>query len=112
MLTGLHGCKLHHGLAISASSVICPSASPQLTTVVVAPALTKMFDGPRRREAARGGHYRVAAKFVNCCPACCPEAVLADLCEAEIFNKPLILFGSPGRIRTSDQPVNSRLLYR
>jgi hypothetical protein len=22
------------------------------------------------------------------------------------------LFGSPGRIRTSDQPVNSRLLYR
>jgi hypothetical protein len=23
----------------------------------------------------------------------------------------LILFGSPGRIRTSDQPVNSRLLY-
>ena len=24
----------------------------------------------------------------------------------------LILFGSPGRIRTSDQPVNSRLLYR
>jgi len=21
-------------------------------------------------------------------------------------------FGSPGRIRTSDQPVNSRLLYR
>ena len=26
--------------------------------------------------------------------------------------KSLILFGSPGRIRTSDQPVNSRLLYR
>jgi hypothetical protein len=25
--------------------------------------------------------------------------------------KSLILFGSPGRIRTSDQPVNSRLLY-
>jgi hypothetical protein len=24
----------------------------------------------------------------------------------------LILFGSPGRIRTIDQPVNSRLLYR
>jgi len=24
----------------------------------------------------------------------------------------LILLGSPGRIRTSDQPVNSRLLYR
>jgi hypothetical protein len=23
-----------------------------------------------------------------------------------------IIFGSPGRIRTSDQPVNSRLLYR
>jgi hypothetical protein len=23
----------------------------------------------------------------------------------------LILLGSPGRIRTSDQPVNSRLLY-
>jgi hypothetical protein len=26
--------------------------------------------------------------------------------------KSLILFGSPGRIRTIDQPVNSRLLYR
>jgi hypothetical protein len=26
--------------------------------------------------------------------------------------KCLILGGSPGRIRTSDQPVNSRLLYR
>jgi hypothetical protein len=25
--------------------------------------------------------------------------------------KQLFLFGSPGRIRTSDQPVNSRLLY-
>jgi hypothetical protein len=26
--------------------------------------------------------------------------------------KYLFKFGSPGRIRTSDQPVNSRLLYR
>jgi hypothetical protein len=27
-------------------------------------------------------------------------------------SNPLIETGSPGRIRTSDQPVNSRLLYR
>ena len=29
----------------------------------------------------------------------------------KIPTKSLFLFGSPGRIRTSDQPVNSRLLY-
>jgi hypothetical protein len=28
-----------------------------------------------------------------------------------VRRKRLILLGSPGRIRTSDQPVNSRLLY-
>ena len=33
-----------------------------------------------------------------------------DIGEADL--KSLFLLGSPGRIRTSDQPVNSRLLYR
>jgi hypothetical protein len=32
--------------------------------------------------------------------------------EANNINKMTLGVGSPGRIRTSDQPVNSRLLYR
>ena len=37
----------------------------------------------------------------------CPKSGLLEKCAKLLF-----LFGSPGRIRTSDQPVNSRLLYR
>jgi hypothetical protein len=38
--------------------------------------------------------------------------IRAEFSEFQCSHNPLILFGSPGRIRTSDQPVNSRLLYR
>ena len=50
-------------------------------------------------------------KSANCCPRCCPGAFLRSFLQRKPDNL-LILFGSPGRIRTSDQPVNSRLLYR
>ena len=35
---------------------------------------------------------------------------MAKNAEVEISAKYLILFGSPGRIRTSDQPVNRKIL--
>ncbi len=37
-----------------------------------------------------------------------PRIVFNEFVEEQVFEKD----GSPGRIRTSDQPVNSRLLYR
>src|SRR5262245_8907047 len=52
-----------------------------------------------------------STKSANCCHQCCHEALLVDFRWWTYRLKSLILFGSPGRIRTSDQPVNSRLLY-
>ena len=61
----------------------------------------------RRQSPNTGG----LTKSANCCPRCCPGAFLRSFLQRKPDNL-LILFGSPGRIRTSDQPVNSRLLYR
>ena len=51
-------------------------------------------------------------KSANCCPRCLPRSIFLRSSPQRKPDNLLILFGSPGRIRTSDQPVNSRLLYR
>jgi hypothetical protein len=52
----------------------------------------------------------VAARRLAACDAVesrvLPDAVAIFFGEHQVFE-----IGSPGRIRTSDQPVNSRLLY-
>ena len=45
-------------------------------------------------------------------PLVAPGAILWTFSLYRNSTNLLILFGSPGRIRTIDQPVNSRLLYR
>jgi hypothetical protein len=57
----------------------------------------------------RGGRH--PAKPAVCCPRCCPLGFSTRFSYRTLRPNYLILFGSPGRIRTSDQPVNSRLLY-
>ena len=55
---------------------------------------------------------REANEICKMLPAGLPKAIFEGRFWTLFFCKCLILFGSPGRIRTSDQPVNSRLLYR
>jgi hypothetical protein len=45
-------------------------------------------------------------------PIAYPEGIFQLFWDMQSSYKPLILFGSPGRTRTSDPAVNSRLLYR
>ena len=52
-----------------------------------------------------------SAKSATCCPECCPEPEARLRFVFSDVSKLLKLLGSPGRIRTNDQPVNSRLLY-
>jgi hypothetical protein len=60
--------------------------------------------------AARGRKTRVSPRRVFRSPERSPRSKLQAFYEGKISSKPLILLGSPGRIRTSDQPVNSRRL--
>jgi hypothetical protein len=56
-------------------------------------------------------HSEPAANLADCGPKCGPDRDFALFEQGPFWPKSLFLFGSPGRIRTSDQPVNSRLLY-
>ena len=107
-IDSVQAARLHSPAAVSARIDVIP------------PGQGGGAENPQRGDDCKRDESRLLphARLLHCCRAAAPS--LRDAVESRVLPRRgrqlfgehhVFEIGSPGRIRTSDQPVNSRLLY-
>gem|GEM_PF-3670942 len=87
-----------------------PSANP-LGRLSKARGNCRAWECGRRERPLSGLASESKARRIEPCPKACPIGVFSFFGGKRTGTNPLKRIGSPGKIRTCGQPVNSRLLY-